>query len=229
MIKSGYVINDTIIENMPNKKGKFIVFEGLDGSGKTEMINRLKVDYPDFIYTREPGGSLFGEALRQVLLGDIAKEVPPKAMLLGFMSARSSHVDELIVPALEKQITVVSDRCDGSSFAFQLYGQNNLDLTDFFWDLRRRVFSDLTVHYIYLRITPEVADARRKNRTESNHFDLQEKEYHERVFKGYEVFFDILISGHITGTHVHGIDATPDKDIVYASVRSCVDTLLRDN
>ncbi len=214
---------------MTEKKAKFIVLEGLDGSGKTEMMNRLKIDFPDFVYTREPGGSVFGEALRQVLLGDIAKEVPPKAMLLGFMSARSSHIDELIIPALEKQITVVSDRCDGSSFAFQLYGQNNLDLTDFFWDLRKKIFADLTVHYIYLRITPEIADARRKNRTESNHFDLQEKEYHERVFKGYEVFFDILSSGHTTSTHVHRIDATADKDTVYASVHSCVSTLLKDN
>lgn len=226
---SEYVINDTIIENMPNKKGKFIVLEGLDGSGKTEVINRLKKDFPDFIYTREPGGSPFGEAIRQVLLSDVAKDVPPKAMLLGFMSARSSHIDELIIPALDRQTTVVSDRCDGSSFAFQLYGQDNLGLKDLFWDLRNRIFGELSVHYIYLRITPEIADIRRKNRTESNHFDLQQREYHERVFKGYEDFFDILSSGHHTHTYVHRIDATPDKETVYAAVFSCINTLLADN
>lgn len=214
---------------MLKNRAKFIVFEGLDGSGKTEMINRLKVDFPECIYTREPGGSPFGEAIRQVLLSDVAKDVPPKAMLLGFMSARSSHIDELVIPALEKHTTVVSDRCDGSSFAFQLYGQNNLDLTDFFWDLRKRIFGELTVHYIYLRITPEVADARRKNRNESNHFDLQHKEYHERVFEGYETFFDILSAEHNTNTYIHKIDATPDKETVYASVYSCIKTLQADN
>lgn len=219
---------DTILD-MPKKKAKFIVFEGLDGSGKTEMINRLKIDFPDFIYTREPGGSLFGEAVRQVLLSDVAKNVPPRAMLLGFMSARSSHVDQVVKPALEKQTTVVSDRCDGSSFAFQLYGQNNLNLTDFFWDLRKRIFGELTVHYIYLRITPDTADARRKNRTESNHFDLQQKEYHERVFEGYETFFNIISSEYNKSAYVYTIDAAPDKETVYASVSSCVNALLVDN
>lgn len=229
MIKSWIYINDTIIENMPNKTGKFIVLEGLDGSGKTEVINRLRIDFPDFVYTREPGGSPFGEAMRQVLLGDVAKAVPPKAMLLGFMSGRSSHIDELVLPALDKGTTVVSDRCDGSSFAFQLYGQNNLNLTDLFWDLRNRIFGEVTVHYIYLRITPDVADARRKNRTEANHFDLQHKEYHKRVFEGYETFFDILSSEQTHRAYVHTIDATPDKETVYGSVISCVKDLLVDN
>lgn len=196
----------------------FFVFEGLDGSGKTSVINLLKKDFPGFVYTREPGGSAFGEAMRGVLLSEVAKNTPPLAMLLGFMSGRSSHLEELVIPALKEGKTVLSDRCDGSSFAFQLYGQNNLNLTDLFWNLRNQVFGELKVHYIYLRITPEVANKRRKERLESNHFDTQTESYHERVFQGYEKFFRILGSSEQSQHQSSVVDASASLETVYQNV-----------
>ena len=117
---------------MSKGKGKFIVIEGLDGSGKTEVINRLKKDFPDFVYSREPGGTVFGEMIRSVLLDSKSKKVPPLPMLLGFMSSRASHVQELVSPSLKKEVTVVSDRFDTSTFAFQLHGQQNRNLEKIF-------------------------------------------------------------------------------------------------
>jgi dTMP kinase len=105
---------------MSKGKARFIVIEGLDGSGKTEVINRLKKDFSSFLYTREPGGTVFGEMVRNVLLDSKSKNVPPLPMLLGFVSSRASHVQELIIPSLKKGVNVVSDRFDASTFSFQL-------------------------------------------------------------------------------------------------------------
>jgi len=142
------------------KNGKFIVLEGLDGSGKTEVISRLKKDFPSFIYTREPGGSVFGEMVRSVLLDLKSKKVSALPILLGFMSSRASHVNELIIPALNKGKIVVSDRFDTSTFAFQLFGQENRNIEDVFWYLRKKILKKLKPNYIYLRITPKIAEER---------------------------------------------------------------------
>ena len=195
---------------MSKGKGKFIVIEGLDGSGKTEVINRLKKDFPDFVYSREPGGTVFAEMIRSVLLDSKSKKVPPLPMLLGFMSSRASHVQELVSPSLKKEVTVVSDRFDTSTFAFQLHGQQNRNLEKIFWFLRKNIIKELKIEYIYLRITPEIARLRSKNRDGNNHFDKQTKDYHQRVFKGYEHFFKKI--------KCFKIDASKDKESVYRDV-----------
>lgn len=199
----------------------FYVLEGLDGSGKTSVVDLLKTECPNFLYTREPGGSPFGEAIRRVLLNDVACDTPPKAMLLGFMSARSSHLDELVIPALKEGKTVVSDRCDGSSFAFQVYGNEDDELHRLFWDLRKSIFGELKVHYIYLRLEPCVAEKRRKQRRESTHFDSQTKNYHQRVFEGYEKFFEIL-SETTSGVRCSVVDASQTLEEVYENVFSII-------
>jgi len=112
--------------------GKFFVLEGLDGSGKTTVINCLREEFPDFLYTREPGGSVFGEKIRKVLLDQESKDVPALPLLLSFMSARASHFQEVIVPAVRAGKTVVSDRFDASTFAFQLHGQEHIELNSLF-------------------------------------------------------------------------------------------------
>lgn len=203
---------------MSKGKGRFIVIEGLDGSGKTEVINRLKKDFPKFVYTREPGGTVFGEMIRNVLLDSKSKKVPPLPMLLGFMSSRSSHVQELIVSSVKKGISVISDRFDTSTFAFQLFGQQNMDLEKIFWFLRKSIIEDLKVEYIYLRITPEIARSRSKNRDGNNHFDNQTKKYHQRVFDGYESFFKKV--------KCYKVDASKDKESVYKEVSFYVKKLV---
>lgn len=195
---------------MSKGKARFIVIEGLDGSGKTEVINRLKKDFSSFLYTREPGGTVFGEMVRNVLLDSKSKNVPPLPMLLGFVSSRASHVQELIIPSLKKGVNVVSDRFDASTFSFQLFGQQNLSLEKIFWFLRKNILAELSVNYIYLRITPEIARSRSKNRDGNNHFDNQTRKYHQRVFDGYESFFKKV--------KCYKVDASKDKESVYTDV-----------
>lgn len=204
------------------KVGKFIVLEGLDGSGKTEVINRLKKDFPQFIYSREPGGSEFGEMVRAVLVDERSKNVPALPTLLGFMTSRASHIEELVLPALKKGTSVVSDRFDTSTFAFQLFGQKNRKLEDVFWYLRNKIIKKLKVEYIYLRITPQIAEERRRGRQGNNHFDNQTQDYHSRVFRGYENFFKRK------GIRVKIVDASFDKETVYKNVSEYIKKLLKN-
>ena len=118
-------------------RGKFIVIEGIDGSGKTTQINELSKwlistktipDKNQLIITREPGGTNLGRSIRSLLL-DKAKEKTPDSIteLLLYAADRSQHVNEIIRPSLERGDWVISDRFCGSTLAYQGYGRK-LDL-----------------------------------------------------------------------------------------------------
>lgn len=112
-------------------RGKFITFEGPDGCGKTTQVERL-VDVlrergVDVVRTREPGGTLLGERLRQLLLAggggtDGGSGPVPVAEMLLMAADRTQHVHELIRPALERGAVVISDRYVDSSIAYQAGG-----------------------------------------------------------------------------------------------------------
>ena len=120
-------------------RGKFIVIEGIDGSGKTTQINELSkwlvgTDFipskNQLIITREPGGTNLGKSIRSLLL-DTAKEKSPDSIteLLLYAADRSQHVNEIIRPSLDKGDWVISDRFCGSTLAYQGYGRKlNLKL-----------------------------------------------------------------------------------------------------
>lgn len=107
-------------------KGCFIVFEGIDGSGKTTLINltaealsgkgcRVKI-------TREPGGTGLGDHIRDVLL--FGNERPePLAEALLYIAARAQNVSANIIPALKEGMLVLSDRFSDSTYAYQGYGR----------------------------------------------------------------------------------------------------------
>ena len=114
-------------------KGKFIVFEGIDGSGKTTQINQLskwliETDLipknNQLVITREPGGTKLGQSIRSLLL-DTSKENSPDSIteLLLYAADRAQHVNEIIRPSLNKGDWVISDRFCGSTLAYQGYGR----------------------------------------------------------------------------------------------------------
>ena len=113
--------------------GKFIVFEGIDGSGKTTQINQLSKwlvstdlipKNNQLVITREPGGTKLGKSIRSLLL-DTSKEKSPDSIteLLLYAADRSQHVNEIIRPTLNKGDWVISDRFCGSTLAYQGYGR----------------------------------------------------------------------------------------------------------
>ena len=120
-------------------KGKFIVIEGIDGSGKTTQINQLSSwlkgsnlipENNQLIITREPGGTKLGQSIRSLLL-DTSREKEPDSIteLLLYAADRAQHVNEIIRPSLNKGDWVISDRFTGSTLAYQGYGRKlNINL-----------------------------------------------------------------------------------------------------
>lgn len=114
-------------------RGRFVVLEGIDGCGKTTQIEALRDWLPrsgllpqhaKVVVTREPGGTAFGEALRDLLLHPPAHQVPgQRAELLLYAADRAQHVAERIVPTLAAGHWVLSDRFSGSTEAYQGFGR----------------------------------------------------------------------------------------------------------
>ncbi|MFM7465755.1 MAG: dTMP kinase [Cyanobium sp.] len=114
-------------------RGCLVVLEGIDGCGKTTQIQALSEWLPysgllpahaNVVVTREPGGTAFGQALRELLLHPPSHQVPgERAELLLYAADRAQHVVERILPALEAGHWVLSDRFSGSTEAYQGHGR----------------------------------------------------------------------------------------------------------
>lgn len=107
--------------------GKFIVFEGIDGSGKSTQMQLLRDWYEAagrlVTIVREPGGTALSEKIRQLLLDHGSHDLYPRAEALLFSTARSQLVHEIIIPALERGEVVLCDRYADSTIAYQGYGR----------------------------------------------------------------------------------------------------------
>ena len=110
--------------------GAFIALEGVDGSGKSTVAKRLvfalQAAGKPAILTREPGGTNIGEQIRTVLLGERSSSMLPTTEMLLFAAARAQLVGEVIEPALQEGLIVVSDRVSDSSLAYQ-WGARGLE------------------------------------------------------------------------------------------------------
>ncbi len=104
------------------QRGRFITFEGIEGSGKSTQAERLsahlRLHGVDVVATREPGGTNLGERLRGVLL-DPTSDVRAMAELFILEAARAQLVAQVIAPALQRGATVIADRFADSSVAYQ--------------------------------------------------------------------------------------------------------------
>lgn len=113
---------------MKNHKGIFITFEGGEGAGKSSVLERIYKELQreglPVVKTREPGGSLLGEKIRNLLLCKNDNfSIGTRAELLLFLAARAQHVDEVILPALEGGNIVLCDRFQDSTLAYQGIGR----------------------------------------------------------------------------------------------------------
>ena len=174
----------------------FIAVEGGEGSGKSSLMAALAKEMPGVaLITREPGGSPYAEIIRNAALKNpLAKTAPAETTLCLMFAARFDNVVNVIEPSLKSGMSVVADRFDGSSFAYQVAAQTNGDLEEIFWLLR-----DKLVHvpdlYVFVDVDPLVGLRRARSRNESNrnttkydHFDNRKIIFHEKVRKGYLKF-----------------------------------------
>lgn len=183
---------------MKNTKSKFIVIEGGEGSGKSSMLMRLKEKLGDKILTtREPGGTPYAEVIREVVKNNpLAKTTPVETTLSLMFASRYDNVQNMIVPSLEKKISVISDRFDASSYAYQIHAQSKGKLEKLFWALRKELLIKPDL-YIFFDVDPKEGVRRANSRNQSllkgkqyDHFDDREIDFHKNVREGYLKFFE---------------------------------------
>jgi dTMP kinase len=181
------------------QRGKFITFEGLDGVGKSTQMNNLAVWLRqrgiDAITTPEPGGTEIGKRLRSVLLSSRTAGLTPRAELAMMFSDRAQHIDELILPSLDRGQWVLCDRFTDSSEAYQgggreLGSQVVLELhkilcRDLRPDLTILMLSDPARTLARAR-RRNVQDARKTEKQEDeNRFEQENRAFYKRVLKAY--------------------------------------------
>jgi dTMP kinase len=154
-------------------KGKFIVVEGGDGAGKDTQIELLKKDFPDFLYTREPGGTPLGKILREMVLHESYGKLPLLTEAFLFLADRAQHVSEVVRPAIVDGDTVVSNRSWISMIAYQVHGRNQPNLAPIVkaavLEIYKYAMPDLA---IILDLPPEVGLERQK--AQGKNFDVME-------------------------------------------------------
>ncbi len=209
----------------------FISLDGGEGVGKSTQIQRLKNILPhmypsrSFVFTREPGGTPFGEIVRSVILSDEAGDIDGEAMFGLFAAARADHVRRVIKPALVEGKVVISDRFVAATWAYQRFAQDNPISDELFSEHLKQlgVFPDLT---ILLDMEPEESQGRvlARRTQESTHFDEREIAFHARLREGYDSFARVY--GAMDEYRVAMIDAGQSVEQVHREILETIDDLL---
>lgn len=171
----------------------FIVFEGLDGSGKSTQIRLLHEFLSrqghSVLLTREPGGTPLGEEIRRLLLRVGEDSPSPRCELLLYAGARAQHVEKVIQPALTCGQWVLCDRFTGSTVAFQEAGRG-LARRDIEWlnaFATQQVSPDLVI-LLDLPVPISVSRRQQRYRTENSQadrFEIEHLAFHQKVRESY--------------------------------------------
>ena len=196
--------------------GRFVVFEGGEGSGKSTQA-RVLAERWSALLTFEPGGTELGGRLREILLSPETGELDPRAEALLMAADRAHHVATTIRPALLRNKDVVCDRFVGSSLAYQGYGR---DLgVDAIGALSAFAVDGLVPDLVVLLVVPEeVAAERLAAAGKPDRFEAAGVEFHRRVAEGYR-----MLAAHDPERWV-AIDGTGTVDEVAARVATVIDS-----
>jgi dTMP kinase len=167
-------------------RGKFIVFEGCEGLGKTTQVKHLSAYLEsigiDHIVTREPGGTPTAELIRSLLLAGTFKQAGPAVETFMFAAARRHHVDVVIRPKLDQGIWVICDRYTDSTYAYQ--GASGVD-SDTLYDLKTAAILDTKPDLTFLLdADPAVGltrAAERRGESTPDRFEDEKLDYHQTV------------------------------------------------
>jgi dTMP kinase len=179
-------------------RGKFITFEGLDGSGKSTQIaklaRRLRARGVSVIMTREPGGTTIGEKIREVLLHSTTAGLSPSAEMALMFASRAQHIHEVILPALAEGRVVLCDRFTDSTEAYQGGGRKlgSKPVLQLHELLCGNLQPDLTI-LLDNDVSATVERARRRNRQhknrrpdkDENRFEQENRAFFGRVRQAY--------------------------------------------
>lgn len=208
---------------MTSSRGKFITVEGIEGTGKSTQFDFLtdqieKRGYTVF-RTREPGGTPMAERIRHILLDNDQEPMPEIAELLLFFASRSLHLQNAILPALERGEWVLCDRFTDTSRAYQGSGRG-LDMAQIEtlaeW-VQSGIEPDLT---ILLDAPAEIGLERARSRGDADRMDSQALEFYRRARHGY------LDLAKRFPNRFEVVDASVDVAAVQSSVRRVLEQKL---
>ena len=198
-------------------QGLFMSFEGTEGVGKTtaieQLCTRLQARGIDYLRTREPGGSPFAERLREILL-DPNTAINDDTELLLMFAARCDHMQQVILPALQRGTWVICDRFTDSTVAYQGFGRADGDAT-----VRAKIdmlieqfVVQLPALTLWLDLPVSEGMARANKRSAADRFEQQATEFFTRVHQG----FSVLASEQ--PERIQRIDASGSADEVGARI-----------
>ena len=208
----------------------FITFEGVEGSGKTTQIQRLKRylkkrGTPCKV-TREPGGCPIGDKVRKILLNPEHRAMTPLSELLLYEASRIQHVKEVIEPLLKKGVVVLCDRFSDATVAYQGYGRGiDLRVVE---SLNRLTSQGIKPDITFLLDCPSHLGLKRalqRNRTlnkeREGRFEKEKIQFHHRVRRGY------LSIAKKEPDRVKVIDTREGEDKVFEKILKIVDELIK--
>ena len=200
-------------------KGKLIVFEGGEGSGKSSHVKRtaqhLRRRGFEVVMTHEPGGTKLGKNLRKALLQHIDQPVN-RAELLLFLADRAQHVAEIIQPAMKRGAIVLCDRFTGSTLAYQI-GARHLQPARFIKTMERYARFNLQPNAtIYLDVDPKIG---LKRKTSFTRFEYESLKFHQAV----RVYFQKLSQQ----SNWHRLNANRPLTAVQVDIDTLIDRICR--
>ena len=214
-------------------QGKFITFEGIDGSGKSTQLRllaeKLRARGVDVVTTCQPGGTPLGRRLREAFL-ETEENVAPMAELLLFAADRAQHVEFLIKPALRENRIVISDRYADATFAYQGAGRGfPEDTVNQAIELATGgLIPDLTLFFdISIDTAVGRMRARDQRQAKPNRMDFESGEFYARVREAYlrlaerdkDRFFVIDAEGSVEQIHSQVMTSVYDLLSGYLTVR----------
>ena len=171
-------------------KGFLVSLEGPEGAGKTSILEALIPILEDrgmeVLSTREPGGVLIGEKIREVILDPSHTEMDPKTELLLYIASRRQHLVEKVLPALAAGKLVIMDRFIDSSVAYQGFGRGlDIDAIDWLNEFATDGLKpDLTL-YFDIEVEEGLARIAVNSNREVNRLDMEGLDLHRKVRQGY--------------------------------------------
>ena len=170
------------------KKGIFISFEGIEGTGKTTqarlLSERLIREGYEVILTQEPGGTVIGNKIREILLHVDHREMSYMTELLLYNAARAQHLSEKILPAINEGKVVITDRFTDSTVAYQGYGRG-IDIS-LIMSIDSVATGGIKPHLtILFDLDVEVGLKRNRGINKVDRLELEDIEFHKRVREGY--------------------------------------------